>query len=368
MKIINIFDVRSVGGTVDITAQEIVDDWQVKELVAASGGGWGGNRVNVQFEEMMKKVFGEEFIRLYKERCTDSWMELEVQFEKKKRATQPDGESVISLPITRSLEKQYQKITGNDIEDIVAKYKELGISIINDAFVFDATAVFELFHSNFKYIIPHVTDLLKSPKLKALKYIFLIGGFAESVFLQKAISTAFLPPHYTVLTPNGSSTAVLKGAVIFGHHPEIIQSRIARKTYGHAIVLPFKEGVHNEQNRIYDKTNGAYCSNIFDKHVTIGEEVKVGEVRVLYAQPFDRDARDAVVSLYSTDNTDPQYVNDTSVNCLGDLILDLQTLPKFNDNFEIEIKVQFGETEMMVEARDPREGGKSVNTTLQFLS
>jgi hypothetical protein len=47
--------------------------------------------------------------------------------------------------------------------------------------------------------------------------------------------------------PDDCSLAVLKGAVLFGHDPKAITSRISKFTYGIVINQIFKEGFHPEK-------------------------------------------------------------------------------------------------------------------------
>lgn len=46
------------GGTVDITVHEVLPDRQLKELFKASGGAWGGTRVDDAFWEFLSKLSG----------------------------------------------------------------------------------------------------------------------------------------------------------------------------------------------------------------------------------------------------------------------------------------------------------------------
>lgn len=47
------------GGTVDITIHEVVDTDKLKELNYASGGAWGGTRVDAAFEKFLRKCIGK---------------------------------------------------------------------------------------------------------------------------------------------------------------------------------------------------------------------------------------------------------------------------------------------------------------------
>jgi molecular chaperone DnaK (HSP70) len=62
--------------------------------------------------------------------------------------------------------------------------------------------------------------MMSAMPLIELKTILLAGGFSESKLLQEGIQRHF--PSIAVRTPSGPSTAVVKGAVDFGHCPEKI--------------------------------------------------------------------------------------------------------------------------------------------------
>jgi hypothetical protein len=77
--------------------------------------------------------------------------------------------------------------------------------------------------------------------LDELKTILLVGGFSESKLLQEGIQRHF--PSIAVRTPSEPSTAVVKGAVDFGHCPEKIRFRMSPYTYGINMTIPFRHGV-----------------------------------------------------------------------------------------------------------------------------
>ena len=55
---VNIF----LGGTVDITVHEVVEPGKLKELNWASGGFWGGTRVDAAYEDFLVKLFGRKLV------------------------------------------------------------------------------------------------------------------------------------------------------------------------------------------------------------------------------------------------------------------------------------------------------------------
>ncbi|CAH1264037.1 HSPA12B [Branchiostoma lanceolatum] len=50
------------GGTVDITVYEISENGKVKEVTTASGGDWGGTKVDEEFLKLLDKIFGADIM------------------------------------------------------------------------------------------------------------------------------------------------------------------------------------------------------------------------------------------------------------------------------------------------------------------
>lgn len=74
-----------------------------------------------------------------------------------------------------------------------------------------------------------VEKMLVSEPAKGTNVVIMLGGFSESDFLQNRIKNSF--PNHTVVIPQGCGLAVLKGAVVFGHDPDIIAARMVKYTY-----------------------------------------------------------------------------------------------------------------------------------------
>ena len=69
----------------DITAHEILPGEVIRELHAASGGPWGGTKVDERFIQFMKDILGARFIESYQKRSPQQWLTLMIQFERMKK-------------------------------------------------------------------------------------------------------------------------------------------------------------------------------------------------------------------------------------------------------------------------------------------
>ena len=93
--------------------------------------------------------------------------------------------------------------------------------------------------------------------------MLLVCGFSESNVVHSAIKRTF--PDMTVIIPNETGLAVLKGAVIFGHNPSVIMFRVSRYTYGVDVINEFKSGLYPPEYKIYVTYVNKYkCKHIFE--------------------------------------------------------------------------------------------------------
>jgi hypothetical protein len=257
--------------------------------------------------------------------------------------------------------RKYQEKKG-DIVKAIANYKSPDVKFSNGMLSFTTKIVDKLFSEVIDGIVKHISSLLELPKLKEVKYIFCVGGFCESELLHKAIS-AKIDKRADVLVPEEASLAVVKGAVEFGHGPDVISSRIAAKTYGVKTWTEFIPFLHKREKAI--KLEGkVYSTDMFKVYVKKGDEVPLGYSYKSEYSPI-RDEQDAAkISLYSVDRHEVMYITDDGVEHHGDIEVDW---PGSGKNRQLEITMVFGGTEIEVSAVT-HPGGKKQQTTINFYT
>jgi hypothetical protein len=72
-----------------------------------------------------------------------------------------------------------------------------------------------------------------------LKNCFIIAASNRSLSLVKLEF-----PKLNVICPSDAVAAILKGAVMYGHNPELISERICPRTYGITVDVPFDDRKH----------------------------------------------------------------------------------------------------------------------------
>ena len=78
------------GGTTDITFHKRCKDGKLKEIHSATGGPWGGRNINEAFFNFLAELFGKHVIDQLKMKYMDDYLELEREFETKKRTITSD--------------------------------------------------------------------------------------------------------------------------------------------------------------------------------------------------------------------------------------------------------------------------------------
>ena len=292
-------------------------DANIKEIHKASGGGWGGIMVDQAFEEFLIEILGKDVYSTFTTNETDDYIDLWRQFEVKKKTIDPDMTGKVIMKFPASL-RDLSLETG--IKE--TKYAS-ECELRRDKFIMNSSIAKRLFDKSVSSTISHVTNIVSDcPEMRA---ILMVGGFSESPMLKEAVKKAF--PDLEVICPQDASSAILRGAVIFGHNPAVITHRVLKKTYGIDIDTPFVDGVHT-LSRLKIIDGERRCMKIFSKHVEIGQTVKVGAEQDEHRYfPTYIDSDFDEVPIYASDLKNPWYVDE---NCtfVGKLKIDLRSLPK----------------------------------------
>ena len=346
------FLIYSKGGTVDITVHEVKNNGHLKELDRASGGDWGGTSVDMAFKQALADIVTEGMIEGYCHKYTGDYIELLRDFEIKKRKCGQGNDSnhLITLKVPVTFTEECAETMAKDLTTLTNE------SRFNNHFYWKSDKVridmptFEgFFQPACIGIINHVKELFKSPKVKGVKKILMVGGFSESPLLQDAIRKAF--PDCQVIVPQEAGLAVLRGAVVFGYNPKAIDSRIAKYTYGVKTNEEFDTDKHMESKK--EIINGVeYCKDIFDRHVQKGQELIVDEAQAERSyEPLTSDQTEIGFYIYTSTDDDPLYT-DYCEN-IGQFVV---AVPGHDGDRSVSVKMIFGKTELTAQATVVRTG------------
>jgi hypothetical protein len=350
------------GGTVDITVQEILHDNNLKELHKASGGAWGGTKVDEKILQMIVKVVGDKVMQKFKCESKSDELDLLREFEIKKRLIRPDSSGKITFRIPPSLSEAFEEEYQEDLkENIKQTYLADSMNWVGDKLKVNTDMIKQLFSTVSESVINHLRDILNNPLCRDVDTILMVGGFSECSMIQEAVKSNF--PEKNIIIPVDAGLAIVKGAVLFGHFPPRIVTRIAKYTYGIKTTRDFIKGDPRDKKLNVDGC--AKCVDVFDKHVEIYQAVMVGETLVSQTYyPLHQNVKNVMVLVYTSTDHNPSYTTETTCSFLGKFVVPLQ-VPSVKDNAII-IKMNFGGTELEVEAVD-KTTKKRLTATFDFL-
>ncbi|XP_061188700.1 heat shock 70 kDa protein 12A-like [Saccostrea echinata] len=356
------------GGTGDVTVHEVVDENSLREINVASGGAWGGTNVDKAYYNMLKSIFGEDVLMKFKtERRTDM-LEFQRDFEMKKRHIRDKlGQNtrpvIISVPAL--LSEYVRELKGMSLQDIVANSEfadKIKIKPGNKLAI--ARELMEtLFDDPREQIVTHVRNILENQENEnRISAILMVGGFSTSNIIVDAVKQAF--PELRVVVPPEPGLAVVKGAVLCGHAPLTISSRVCKYTYGVAVYDNFDENKHPLEKRV-EHENEVLCKDVFSMFIQAGQSVDVNKS---VDESYDVPKPHAPVSLqiYATPDKNPLFTTDEHCEMLGRIIIK-PPASGWQKGAKIKISMKFGGTEFEVHATDPQNPETVYSTKCDFL-
>lgn len=340
------------GGTVDVTVHEIQSDGTLQECHQATGGYWGGTTVDLNFYTMLSTIFRQSLFVFLRTNHPQELLELYSEFEIKKRTFELSQTKPVSIRMPVAFIEAAETIYGKQFADMIkeSQYHEY-LEIRKDKMSIKAELFKEFFTKSVSSIVNHIQDLIQQPHLNDVSTILLIGGYSECDVVKTTVISSF--PHLRVVRPDDAGLAVLKGAVLFGHEPHSISSRVCKYTYGIAMTLPFEEGVHPEDKRRFI-AGCVVCDDIFSVHLCVGERVRLGEDQPEKEYSLMPGQTKGVLEIFASNRPNPVFVTDEGCTFLGSVVI--ENPDGFQNSGKIFVKILYSGTELEVEAREENTG------------
>ncbi|NWV08322.1 HS12A protein, partial [Ptilonorhynchus violaceus] len=360
--------VDSGGGTVDMTVHQIrLPEGHLKELYKATGGPYGSLGVDYEFEKLLCKIFGEDFIEQFKIKRPAAWVDLMIAFESRKRAAAPDRTNPLNITLPFSFIDYYKKFRGHSVEHALRKSNVDFVKWSSQGMLrMSPDAMNALFKPTIDQIVQHLSEVFDKPEVTNVKFLFLVGGFAESPLLQQAVQSAF-GSRCRVIIPQDVGLTILKGAVLFGLDPAVIKVRRSPLTYGVGVLNRFVEGKHPPE-KLLVKDGTRWCTDVFDKFISADQSVALGETVTRSYTPAKPSQLVIVINIYSSEQDGVSFITEPGVKKCGTLRLDLTgTDASVPSRREIKTLMQFGDTEIKAMAVDVATS-KSVKVGIDFLN
>lgn len=350
------------GGTADITVHEKGLNGQLKEMYQASGNECGGTSVDKRFYELFIKILGEPIMTKLTKEDPTAHLDLFREFETVKRTISPSKTGKINITIPyASLDAICKKYLHKDLSTAVASsvYAKQ-IVLRGDKMRIDVDIMKDIFKPTIENIISLMEDIFETAE-SDVSQILLVGGFSECSLIQDTVKNSFSDKR--VIVPEEAGLSVLKGAVLFGHKPDYIQSRVMRFTYGVETSEPFDPDEHDEEY-IFEADGKEMCGELFDVIVEKNQNVEIGSVFESQHSTVYKMQDAMTLELYTTTEDDPEYTDEEGCSYLGSATI---VFPEpFEEERCVHVKFIFGNTELGLEAEDEI-SGESIQASFNLI-
>ncbi|XP_053389873.1 heat shock 70 kDa protein 12A-like [Mercenaria mercenaria] len=345
------------GGTVDVSVHGMSPDGTLNELHKASGGPWGGTNVDDNYIAWLAQIFGHRAVERFQTEDMASFFDLLRELETNKRSVRFDAMQPLIFKISAALKEISEEEEGDTLS---IRFAGKGVVVKRDKMKIDPAVVRQWFDGPVDNIIGHIKGILSDPSMGGVNTILLVGGFAESKYIQEKMIHAINYKRFIV--PNDAGLTVLKGAVRFGHEPTIISTRVMKYSYGINVTRNY-DVTKYPAYRITFVNGKPMVNSVFEKFVSAGETVRVGHEACTFGIPVSMNS--SAVAVFRAADPDPKFTTYPGCVKLGNLVVHHPEGDTLEDKLT-EITITFGETELRVKAKIIKTG-KEFNTIIDCL-
>lgn len=345
-------ELNFVGGTVDIAVHERLTNGYLKEIHHAAGDDCGGNSINQSLVLELVRNFGDPLIQMIEQQHPKEYFDIHREFEAAKKLFDPFEETDMSLRLPRIfLDKICTAEKEKDFEQILHLGPDADkLTIENDYVYISANLVRKrLYEPTAERICKLITQIIFNMNNPRLTKIILVGGLADSTYIQEAVRKGF--PNNKVIIPQDADLCVIKGAVMFGRSPKLISHRVSRFSFGTGISPLFDSSKHDEKRkRIIEGEER--CSNVFDLFAAAGTVLEIDTTIKKTYTTAHKYQKSMDLSVFASTNDSPMYTDEDECEKIGHFAVTLKN-PTEQER-AIQVTVVFGNTELTVHAYDEK--------------
>lgn len=357
------------GGTVDIAYHSVVPTpgektMVVKELAPPSGGPFGGTLVDSEFELVLNRVFGPSFVESLKERYADVWMGFMNDLETGKTGLHDKGDDEkVYFDLLMQFADACREITGRSAFSLMKDCKVPGVAFANNRLQIDARVMKAWYKDSVTKMCSCLNKDLKMPSTEQITALHMVGTFSKSRYLLEEIRSGVKGIDADdIFNPTESHVAIVKGAVLYGFDPTIVQERVAARSYGIGTSTDFDPSKHPESRKqIID--GKARCNGLYSEFIAVGTRLRTDDIRERTVKPGRKDMKRTTIKIYSAPHN-VMFLDDPACRMLASIHVELGDGSVVEER-QIQVRMKFGGTELHVVATD-KVTGESFDASVEF--
>jgi molecular chaperone DnaK (HSP70) len=343
------------GGTVDLTTRKLLEENQLGEVTERAGDFCGSTFIDKNFIDLLKRKVGNSAVNLLSDKHYDQLQYLVQEFCEKVKlpftGSNPDFSFDMDLEAIAPALSQYVTGSEKDLMDENEWIIQLDFDTIKSMFDPIIDRIIEMIHVQLDN---------SSEKCSA---IFLVGGFAQSQYLQKRIEKEFNQLVKNISIPKQPIAAVVRGAAIYGKSllesknykntnnlKCVIATRVLNYTFGTKETARWQPGDPSDRITIFGKIHKFHRIVERKTEVTIDYEFKCKDLYPIL--PFQRKMK---FEIYYTKAQNANYCDEPGVKLLGSLLIDLPDV-HLGTNRPCTFCLSFGDMEIKARAFNQTNG------------
>ncbi|KAI9271858.1 hypothetical protein BDA99DRAFT_306633 [Phascolomyces articulosus] len=328
---VNITDDSEQNGNNDSNNSVAWKKRQLKEVTKGMGESCGSVFLDEHFLELLKTKLGTRVMNKIYQREIN---ELTNQFvDTIKPEFDPANDYFMTLPRSVQLQDLPDSLLEEDegdLEEGILKFS--GQELQEHVYDPVVDKVLALIEQQYKQIPDERLD-----------FLFLVGGFGSSKYLYERIQQKFQHTQVNniVCPAERAALAVVRGAAYYGVHPQVIVSRISRRTYGIDTTEPFDEELDPPSTRVVKPDGTIRCGSRFCPFVKKNEELTVDDCIEKEFYVYYEKGASLVINLYATENdTIPRYHDDEGVQRIATITVPIPNMPDMEKDERLWFKVR----------------------------
>ncbi|CAG8782707.1 36611_t:CDS:2 [Gigaspora margarita] len=326
------------GGTVDITIRKLLENNGLGEITERIGYPCGSTFVDKEFLKFVGEKVGMHALSKFKKNHYKQIQYLVQEFFCRKIKIHFNGKQSEWKIKKLNLLNYCKNLQGYVTGDRKTEMENAGWII-----KIDFTSVKEMFDPVVNKILELISDQLKASKEKC-SAMFLVGGFAESVYLLNKVKETFRFQVEDICVPTSPKTAVVQGGLYYGLNINTVKTRVLKWSFGIEAANEWVSG--NDEERRSPK-GLIYTFECLAKR---GSQVDVNKPFSKIFHPARADQKAVAFKIFYTASVDGKYCDDPGMNYIKTLHINLKNVQFFGRDRPIEFKLTFGQLESKASA------------------
>ena len=168
-----------------------------------------------------------------------------------------------------------------------------------------------------------------------------------------------------IIRPPESGLAIVKGAVIYGFNPTIIQERVSEYSYGIAISEEFDAYKHPAKRKFHVESTGKdYCGDIYREFLPCGVTIQNTKTLMKHSySPLKPDDTNMSINVYCAPHN-VRYIDDPGCQHLATIHIPMPDTTG-GVNRTVQMEIEFDGPEIHIVCTDENTG-VSIDESIEF--